>query len=171
MSRGTRQRPTRRLSRAIRLAVLGLVVVASLSLSGCAAGAWRAVGYLDTAYTLFSIFGPSDSDEPAAAPPLESTTQTAPSYDSGVPAQVFGTDGEGLWLLGQPGADQDRVVPEGTVVTLYCYVEGESIDGPTGTTGIWDYAVTPDGAEGFMSDAYLDTGTFDPVVPECSTTG
>ena len=60
------------------------------------------------------------------------------------------------------------MVAEGTEVWLYCYVDGPSIDGPFGTTSIWNYVWTPGGHTGFMADAYLATGSSGPVVPECT---
>jgi uncharacterized protein YraI len=85
-----------------------------------------------------------------------------------VPAEVNETGGEGLWLNAGPGTGPQIVVAEGTVVWLYCHVHGPSVEGPYGTTAIWDYVRTPGGRTGYRSDAYLATGSNDPVVPQCT---
>jgi hypothetical protein len=68
--------------------------------------------------------------------------------------------------------------PFGTKVYIYCYLTGASVTGPNGPTTIWD-AVSefqpPGGAMNaygpgpfaVSSDAWIYTGSNDPVVPHC----
>ncbi|MDN5853464.1 MAG: hypothetical protein L0K86_11580 [Actinomycetia bacterium] len=89
------------------------------------------------------------------------------SPSRGVRAPVSWTGGLGLWLNGGPGSRPLHVVPEGTQVTLLCHARGPAVNGPYGATTIWNHVRTPSGATGYMSDAYLVTGTNGPAVPPC----
>lgn len=65
-------------------------------------------------------------------------------------------------------------IPDTTTVgvEITCYVTGETVNGPLGSEDIWDLvsSVGPDVADGtFVPDADLDTGSYSPVVPHCST--
>lgn len=53
--------------------------------------------------------------------------------------------------------------PSGTTVTLMCYVSGQSITGPYGTTTMWDLAT--DGY--YYTDAWIYTGSNTAVIPRC----
>jgi hypothetical protein len=151
-------RPVGALVRPILLALVGLVL--AMALSGCAA-ALRVLTVVDGVYTVANFFGSMTSTDGS-----ESTTSDGTSADW-VAASVVDTEG-GLWLNAGPGTDPPFVVAEGTQVWLYCYVDGPYVDGPYGTTSIWNFTSTPSGHTGFMSDAYLATGSNDPVVPECT---
>jgi hypothetical protein len=50
-----------------------------------------------------------------------------------------------------------------TSITIFCYVNGESITGPYDTTTMWD--LSDDGY--YYTDAWLYTGTNGAVVPAC----
>jgi hypothetical protein len=49
------------------------------------------------------------------------------------------------------------VIPSGTSVVVECVTNGESIDGPNGSTDKWD-RVTWEGSTGYVTDQYVDTG-------------
>lgn len=152
-------RPPGTLARRIGLVLAGVALL--LTLSGCAA-ALRVLTVVEGVHTVGSLLGSTASD-------AGSGSGTSDHSSAGwVPAEVNGTGGEGLWLDAGPGTDPQIVVPEGTEVWLYCYVEGPSVDGPYGTTSIWNYVWTPGDRTGYMSDAYLATGSHDPVVPHCT---
>ena len=53
--------------------------------------------------------------------------------------------------------------PANSQLTIACYVDGQAITGPYGTTTIWDLA--DDGY--YYTDAWLYTGSNNPVVPHC----
>lgn len=48
-------------------------------------------------------------------------------------------------------------------VIVECYVEGEEVTGPYGTSTIWDRV----GPDHYISDTYLMTGSDEPVAPKC----
>ncbi|MFC4334552.1 peptidoglycan DD-metalloendopeptidase family protein [Salininema proteolyticum] len=65
-----------------------------------------------------------------------------------------------------PGASSGivRTVSHGQQVPLACHVRGEAMEGPWGNTSdIWNRL--EDGS--YVSDAWMDTGSNDPVVPAC----
>jgi hypothetical protein len=55
----------------------------------------------------------------------------------------------------------------GQYAAIHCTTTGEWIQGPAGWTNIWDYSSTNSGAWGYITDAWLYTGTNDPVEPAC----
>jgi uncharacterized protein YraI len=56
-----------------------------------------------------------------------------------------------------------RSIPNGTIIGLNCYAHGSTVTGPYGATDIWDAI---DGG-GYVTDAYVYTGSNAPVVPPC----
>ena len=57
-------------------------------------------------------------------------------------------------------------IPNGTVITIECTVTSNSVTGPWGTTSLWD-RTTWNGMRGFVTDAYVYTGTAAAVAPHC----
>lgn len=53
---------------------------------------------------------------------------------------------------------------DGQVIQISCTARGSSVTGPFGTTDLWDRM--RDG--GYISDAFVDTGSNDPVAPACT---
>lgn len=90
--------------------------------------------------------------------------------DVGPSAQgtVFATGGRGLWLRGGPtvGSPGLTVVPEGTPLSISCQTYGTPINNGQATTALWD-KVTFHNGEGYVSDAYVFTGTYGQVAPTC----
>lgn len=84
---------------------------------------------------------------------------------TGVQAPVYNPNGTVNIRSGpQLSASVVRSAPSGQVVTLVCYVNGDSVTGPwNNTSTVWDRL--PDGS--YVSDAYVDTGSDSPVVPAC----
>lgn len=58
-------------------------------------------------------------------------------------------------------------IPRGTWVTVQCTTAGQTVAGGGGTTAIWD-KVSYAGRTGFITDAWLNTGTMNRVAGECS---
>lgn len=61
-------------------------------------------------------------------------------------------------------------IPVNTVVTITCTASGQSISGPYGATTLWDYT-SYGGKVGYVSDAWVYTGTAGAVAPTCGSTG
>lgn len=87
---------------------------------------------------------------------------TSPGYPTGtVDAGTYSS----VNVRSGPGTTYSvlRTVSDGTVIQIACTARGTSVTGPLGTTDLWDRM--PDG--GYISDAFVDTGTSDPVAPPC----
>jgi len=70
---------------------------------------------------------------------------------------------------GPNGADtQIGCIPYGTVVAIACTSTGNSVTGPYGATTLWDQT-TWNSQTGFVSDAWVYTGTANAVAASCST--
>jgi hypothetical protein len=86
---------------------------------------------------------------------------------SGVSAPVAWTGGLGVYLRPNPARTASiGSVPEGATVSIQCTARGETVSGPFGPTDLWDY-VLYNGQAGYVSDGYVNTGTNDPVAPNC----
>lgn len=74
-------------------------------------------------------------------------------------------EGEAVNLREGPGTDTPIVgsVPDGSSVTIVCTARGTRERGPWGASDVWDRL--DDGS--WISDAFLRTGTFEPVEPPC----
>jgi hypothetical protein len=90
-----------------------------------------------------------------------------PGDSTVVLAPVAWTGGIGLNLRPGPGrAGWIGNVPEGNDVSILCTTRGELVYGPFGPTDLWD-RVAYNGQIGYVSDAFLWTGTNEPVAPSC----
>lgn len=59
-------------------------------------------------------------------------------------------------------------IPYGTSVNIQCTVTGQRMTGPYGATTIWN-RVAHGGRTGYVTDAYIYTGTNNAAAPRCST--
>lgn len=59
-------------------------------------------------------------------------------------------------------------IPYRTSVTITCTTRGQSMTGPYGATTLWD-KVSYNGKVGYVTDAYIYTGSASAVAPACST--
>lgn len=57
-----------------------------------------------------------------------------------------------------------RVLPEGSMVHIYCQTSGTTVTGPYGTSNIWDNISNGQ----YISDAYVNTGSDGYVADRCS---
>ena len=73
-----------------------------------------------------------------------------------------------LDLHSQPGHTASVIgcVPNGTVIKVQCQVHSNYVSGPWGTTDLWDRTYW-NGMTGFVTDAYVYTGTNGTVAPPC----
>ena len=71
---------------------------------------------------------------------------------------------------GPNGADtQIGCIPDGTTIAIACTATGNSVSGPYGSTTLWD-ETTWDAQTGFVSDAWVYTGTASAVAGTCTST-
>lgn len=82
---------------------------------------------------------------------------------SGISGRV-NTSGGGLTIRSGASTSASAIgsVADGAYVTITCQRRGESIDGTYGTTTLWDRV-----AGGYISDAYVATGSDGQVAPTC----
>jgi uncharacterized protein YraI len=75
------------------------------------------------------------------------------------------TAGSPLTVRAAPGTSYDSFssVADGAGVTILCQTTGTSVSGTYGTSSIWDMI----GSGGFVSDAYVYTGSDGRVAPNC----
>lgn len=145
---------TGRLRRAA--AALTLSAALAVATSGCA----LAGRLLTTAEVITMV-------DDLAAESADRTPSVLLAAEDGTPrAVVTGTGGSGLRLNGRPGADRLAVLPDGTLVTVECWVDGPTVDGAKGTTSAWARVGAPGGESGYMSGGYLETSP-DPA-PTCA---
>jgi murein DD-endopeptidase MepM/ murein hydrolase activator NlpD len=78
-------------------------------------------------------------------------------------------EGESVNLREGPGTGYARAgsVPDGARVTVVCTARGTTETGPWGSTNVWDRL----DSGLWISDAFLATGTFEPVEPACDGGG
>lgn len=83
-------------------------------------------------------------------------TASSSAAESSHTYTVTGTDGEGVWLHGDPGAGDEgdliKIMPEGTQFTADCYVN----DTPIGerSNPVWLHGRDASGTEGYFTDYY-----------------
>ena len=80
------------------------------------------------------------------------------------PTGTVNTAGSPLTVRSGPGTSYAAVgsVADGATVTILCQRHGQTISGTYGTTDLWDYL-----GNGYVSDAYVFTGSDGQVAPSC----
>lgn len=75
------------------------------------------------------------------------------------------TAGSALSVRARPTRDSAIVgsIPDGTYITIRCQQTGQSVSGTYGTTSLWDRV-----GAGYVSDAYVSTGSDGRVAPDCN---
>jgi len=88
---------------------------------------------------------------------------TSHNCSTGVTGTV-NTAGSALTIRSGPSTSYAAVgtVADGATVTIRCQVHGQSITGTYGTTDLWDNI-----GSGYISDAYVYTGSDGQVAPNC----
>jgi hypothetical protein len=83
---------------------------------------------------------------------------------SGGVTGVVNTSGADLTVRAKPSTSSTAVgsVDDGAQVTIKCQTHGTSVTGTYGTTTLWDFIGT-----GYVSDAYVSTGSDGQVAPTC----
>lgn len=79
------------------------------------------------------------------------------------------TAGSPLTVRAAPGASFDAwtTKADGSSVSILCQADGSSVTGTYGTTSLWDMLANG----GFVSDAYVYTGSDGQVAPSCNYVG
>jgi len=67
-----------------------------------------------------------------------------------------------------PGGSTSLIgcIPQHTTIVIQCTAQGNAVTGPYGTETVWD-RTSYDGLEGFVSDAWVFTGSNSAVAPAC----
>lgn len=94
-------------------------------------------------------------------------TQSYTSHNSCGSSGVIGTvntSGASLTVRSGPGTSYASVgsVADGQTVNITCQKNGSSVSGTYGTSTLWDYI-----GSGYISDAYVNTGSDGQVAPTC----
>ncbi|MER5770193.1 peptidase [Streptomyces sp. NPDC001985] len=99
---------------------------------------------------------------------IDNATEEAASAQSAPPVAKRYPVAEGYRVNVRSGPGTNyrlvRVLPLGARVPINCQKPGERIDGPLGTTNIWDCIANGE----FVSDAYVRTGSDGYVTIRCS---
>jgi hypothetical protein len=107
---------------------------------------------------------PPEPTPPNPTPPNPTPPNpTPPTPGTGFPGFVD-TDGSALTVRSGAGTAFDSVgkLEDGQTVTITCQRVGDLVTGTFGTTDIWDNIGT-----GFVSDAFINTGSDARVAPDC----
>ena len=88
---------------------------------------------------------------------------TSRNCSTGVTGTV-NTAGSPLTIRSGPSTSYGAVgtVNDGATVTIRCQIRGQSVTGTYGTTDLWDHI-----GSGYISDAYVYTGSDGQVAPNC----
>lgn len=98
--------------------------------------------------------------------PVVPKCQAAPQQQPPKTGKVATTNGTPLMVRNAPSVNAGivgRLAP-GTVITLVCHVQGDSVSGPWGRSTVWNRLENG----GFVTDAWVFTGSNNPIVPQCS---
>ena len=93
-----------------------------------------------------------------------SLTLAVPAFASAT-GTVITPSGERLHVRSGPGTSYNEIgaLTRGTVVSFSCYATGTAVTGPYGTETAWDRL----DSGGYVSDAWIYTGSNNAVVPQC----
>lgn len=105
-----------------------------------------------------------------AAPAGYVTPVPANSGTSGGSGSVLGSSCLGFHLGPDGTTPQIDCIPAGTTVTIDCWLSGQSVTGPYGAETTWDHT-SYNGQAGFVSDAWIYTGSNNPVAGPCGGNG
>ncbi len=97
-------------------------------------------------------------------------TPVAGSTPSGGSGSVLGSSCLGFHLGPDGTTPQIDCIPAGTTVTIDCVRSGQPVTGPYGTESTWDHT-SYNGQAGFVSDAWIYTGSNSPVAGSCGGNG
>jgi uncharacterized protein YraI len=92
-----------------------------------------------------------------ANPALAATASGTVHTDSGVAVTVRSAPSTSAGAVGS--------VADGTAVVIDCQASGDTVTGKYGTTSVWDHVAS---AGGYITDAYVFTGSDGRVAPDCA---
>jgi hypothetical protein len=92
----------------------------------------------------------------------------APSGGGSSPAMgtILGSRARAFYIGPNSATSQVGTIPNGTQIAVDCTVGGQATTGPYGTETTWD-RTNYGGSVGFVSDAWVYTGTNDAAFPSC----
>jgi len=92
------------------------------------------------------------------------TSKNSCSGGGGSVTGTVDTSGISLTVRSEPSTSSTAVssVADGAQVTITCQTHGTSVTGTFGTTTLWDFI-----GKGYVSDAYVQTGSDGQVAPSC----
>lgn len=136
----------RPLIRALSIGVAALFTLAPLALSTTAASA--------------STVTPSPAQQTVEAPAVAASRAVTGKVqtNAGGPVTFRATPSTSGTSLGS--------INSGTTITITCQTTGTTVSGKYGTSNIWDKTTTG-GKTGYVSDAYVYTGSDGRVAPDC----
>ena len=79
---------------------------------------------------------------------------------------ILGSQGRAFYIGPDTATAQVGTIPNGTQITVDCTVGGQAATGPYGTETTWD-RTNYGGSVGFVSDAWVYTGTNNAAFPSC----
>ncbi|MGB7962249.1 MAG: cutinase family protein [Propionicimonas sp.] len=131
-------------------------------------------GLLSGSKTHTSHYGPSASSVISAAARVAAVTNSHPVVrPAPAPAPTVQRTGKVLAspclnFRSGPGAANPLIgcIPLATIIPVQCTAQGNAVTGPYGTETIWDRTIYG-GKTGFVSDAWVYTGSNNAVVPSC----
>lgn len=92
------------------------------------------------------------------------------SGPSGNTGQVIASPCLNLRLGMSNGTPSIGCIPDGTTITVDCVLSGQSVTGPYGTENTWDHT-SYNGQIGYVSDAWVYTGSNNPIAGSCGGNG
>jgi uncharacterized protein YraI len=92
-----------------------------------------------------------------------------PALAATAPGTVHTDTGIAVTVRSAPSTSASSVgtVADGTNVVIDCQASGDTVTGKYGTTSVWDHVAS---AGGYITDAYVFTGSDGRVAPDCAGT-
>ena len=169
------RRDRRRRGRALLIGVLAVVLLAaagtaySMSQSpknASTRGPFRSnPRFRRTGRSVFHLQQRFGGTERIHCPTPSTTPSTTPSNTSSY-GRIYGDSGKSVPVLDSPSVNGSVLgtYADGTLVEIECTTEGDAVQRADGrTSSLWDR--TP---YGYIPDMYINTGTNDPTMPDCS---
>ncbi len=153
-------------------AAAGTVVQASCALYGASVSGDMIWDYVGAGWISDSLLAPTSAS--FGAPPAcwgsisTPTPTTAAPSDSTGPFPVYSAGAQvGVYANPSPSSSLNATLPDGTLVSLSCFVKGPYVASPPpyGGNSYWDQVVAP--TAGWIPDALVNSHRTGPPVPPC----
>lgn len=119
------------------------------------------------------VWDPNGAYYDANGNPLPPAGYVSPAGGAAPPGntgQVIASPCLNLRLGMSGGTPSIGCIPDGTTITVDCTLKGQSVTGPYGTENTWDHT-TYNGQIGYVSDAWIYTGSNNPIAGSCGGNG